>query len=91
MTTEQLDEILKLQLTVAWAGEARTEPPRLGWWQTGMCDEFGGEDLLKRLTPRTWRWAVLETARAAAKRVDDQARSQAYNPDHLVTLYRLGF
>ena len=37
-----------------------------------MCDEFGGEDLMKRLAPKTWSWAVLESARAAAKRVDDR-------------------
>jgi hypothetical protein len=56
-----------------------------------MCDEFGGEDLLKRLTPKTWHWAVLESARAAAKRVDERARNRAEDPDNLLTLYRLGF
>lgn len=91
MTNEQLDEILKLQLSIAWAGERNTDPPRLGWWQTGMCDEFGGEDLLKRLTPKTWSWAVLESARAAARRVDDRARNRAEDPDNLLTLFRLGF
>ncbi len=91
MTNEQLDEILNLQISVAWAGEKITDPPRLGWWQTGMCDEFGGEDLLKRLTPKTWNWAVLESARAGAKRVDDRARSRAEDPDNLLTLFRLGF
>ena len=91
MSNEDLDEILKLQLVVAWAGEANTDPPRLGWWRTGMCDEFGGEDLLKRLTPRTWSWAVFESVRAAAKRVDDRIRRTAEDPDHLVTLYHLGF
>ena len=91
MSNEQLDGILELQIAIAWAGEGNTDPPRLGWWRTGMCDEFGGEDLLKRLTPKTWRWAVLESARAAAKRVDDRARNRADDPDHLLTLYRLGF
>lgn len=91
MNNEQLDEILKLQLAIAWAGEANTDPRRLGWWRTGMCDEFGGEDLLKRLTPRTWRWAVLESARAAARRVDDRIRRTADDPDNLLTLFRLGF
>lgn len=56
-----------------------------------MCDEYGGEDLLKRLVPKTWQWAVLESARAAAKKVDDRARNQAEDPDNLITLYRLGF
>lgn len=91
MTNEQLDEILIIQLTIAWVGEANTDPPRLGWWRTGMCDEFGGQDLLKRLTPKTWQWAVLESARAAAVLVDDRARDRTENPDNLLTLFRLGF
>ena len=91
MNNEQLDRILLLQLAIAWAGETITDPPRLGWWRTEMCDEFGGEDLLKRLTPKTWQWAVVESARAAAKRVDERARNRADDPDHLLTLYRLGF
>ena len=91
MTNDQLDEVLVIQLVIAWAGEKSTDSPRLGWWRTEMCDEFGGQDLLKRLTPKTWQWAVLESARAAAKRVDEQARSHAEDPDHLLTLYRLGF
>ncbi len=91
MTNDQLDEILALQLAIAWAGEADTDPRRLGWWRTAMCDEYGGQDLLKRLTPKTWEWAALESARAAARRVDDRARNRAEDPDHLLTLYRLGF
>lgn len=68
LTNDELDEVLVLQLAIAWAGEADTDPTRMGWWRTSMCDEYGGEDLLKRLTPKTWEWAVLESARAAAKR-----------------------
>ncbi len=91
METEHLDQILQLQLAVAWAGESKTDPPKLGWWRTGMCDEFGGEDLLKRLTPKTWQWGVLETCRAAAKKVDDAARRSSEDADHLISLYRFGF
>lgn len=91
MTTHQLDQILKLQLVIAWAGEANTSPPRLGWWRTAMCDEYGGEDLLRRLAPKTWKWAALEVCRAAARKVDDAARSTADDADRLVSLYRLGF
>ena len=76
---------------VGWAGEGKTDPPRLGWWRTSLNDEFGGEDLLKRLTPRTWRWGVLEAARAAARKVDAEARAQAADADQLVSLFRLGF
>ncbi|PKN53851.1 MAG: hypothetical protein CVU56_29675, partial [Deltaproteobacteria bacterium HGW-Deltaproteobacteria-14] len=54
-----LDAVLTLQLAVAWAGEADTDPPRLPYWRTALSDPFGGEDLLRRLAPRTWRWAVL--------------------------------
>ena len=91
MTTDQLDQILKLQLAISWAGETNTSPPRLGWWRTAMCDEYGGEDLLRRLAPKTWKWAALEVCRAAARKVDDAARSTADDADSLVSLYRLGF
>ncbi len=91
METSQLDHILKLQLAIGWAGESNVDPPRLGWWGTAMCDEYGGEDLLRRLTPRTWQWAALEACRAAAKRVDEAARSTTDDADHLLSLYRVGF
>ena len=86
-----LDQILELQLGVAWAGEGDTDPPRLGWWRTALWDEYAGKDLLKRLLPRTWEWALLESVRAAARSVDERLRQRADDPDHLVTLFRLGF
>jgi hypothetical protein len=91
VSKEALDRILTLQLAVGWAGEGKTDPPRLGWWRTALNDEFGGEDLFKRMTPRTWRWAVLEAARAAARKVDAEARAQAADADQLLSLFRLGF
>ena len=54
-------------------------------------DEFGGEDLLRRLAPATYRWAVLESARLAAKRVDERARGRTSDADQLVSLFRFGF
>ncbi len=60
METAELDKILQLQLIVGWAGEGETDPPRLGWWRTVMGDKYGGEDLLQRLTPKTYEWAVLK-------------------------------
>ena len=90
-TKRALDRILTLQLAVGWAGEGQTDPPRLGWWRTMLCDEFGGEDLFKRVTPRTWKWAVVEAARAAARKVDFEARARAADADHLVSLFHLGF
>ena len=86
-----LDRILALQLLVAWAGEGRSEPRRLGWWDTDLVDEAGGGDLLARLTPRTHAWAGLELAREAARRVDGRARGKHGDPDKLRTLYFLGF
>jgi hypothetical protein len=91
VSKEELDRILTLQLAVGWAGEGKTDPPRLGWWRTALSDEFGGEDLFKRMTPRTWRWAVLEAARVAARKVDAEARAQAADADQLLSLFRLGF
>jgi hypothetical protein len=86
-----LDTILALQLTVAWAGEGRCEPVRLGWWQTDLIDKAGGGDLLARMLPRTHAWASLEAVREAARRVDAQARRGMANPDGVRTLFFLGF
>ncbi len=51
-TPEELDAVLMLQFFIAWAGEGLTDPSRLGWWSTQLLDEWGGEDLFKRLFPR---------------------------------------
>lgn len=87
---ETLDAILALQLSVAWAGEGRSEPKRLGWWQTDLVDDEGGGDLLARLLPRTHAWAKLEAVREAARRVE-RGRRRSGAPDNLVTLFHLGF
>ena len=85
-----LDAVLSLQLTVAWAGEADTDPARLGWWRTAMVDEYGGADLMKRLAPQTWRWAALQAVREAARRADAAGRAKSANPDAIVSLFRFG-
>lgn len=90
-STTALDRILALQLLVGWAGEGRSDPKRLGWWDTDLVDEAGGGDLLARLAPRTHRWASLELVREAARRADQRARSQRGDPDRLRTLFFLGF
>ena len=90
VTSSDLDQALTAQIVVAWAGEGGEEP-RLGWWQTDLVSEFGGEDLLKRLLPRTWPWAMLQAVREAARRKDEELRGKASNPDQLVTLFRFGF
>jgi hypothetical protein len=83
-----LDDILTLQLAVAWAGE---DAPRLGWWNTDLVSKYGGVALFDRLAPRTAVWAAYETAREAARRVDAERRSVDATPDHLISLFHLGF
>jgi hypothetical protein len=90
VANSDLDLALTAQIVVAWAGEGGEEP-RLGWWQTDLVSEFGGEDLLQRLLPRTWPWAMLQAVREAARRKDEELRAKASDPDQLVTLYRFGF
>ncbi len=90
-TDETLDGILAIQCLVAWAGEGRSSPRRLGWWETDLVDEAGGGDFFARLTPRTHEWAALECVREAALRVDAKARSKMPPSDSLWSLYFLGF
>lgn len=89
-STAALDAVLTAQIVVAWAGESG-EQRRLGWWRTALVSEFGGEDLFKQLLPHTWRWAVLQGAREAARRRDEQLRRVDHDPDRLISLYHLGF
>ena len=88
-TPTQLDTILACQLLVAWAGERSDDEPRLGWWRTDMYSEFGGQALFARLTPRTARWAALEVAREAARRIDLAARK--HDARRLISLFHFGF
>ncbi len=91
METALADEILALQLLVAWAGEARCDPRRLGWWDTDIVDKAGGGDFLRRLLPQTHAWAALEAVREAARRTDAQARRTMADPDRMRSLFFLGF
>jgi len=86
-----LDEILALQLTVAWAGESAGDPKRLGWWKTDLIDPEGGGDLFARLAPKTAVWASLGLARKAAVRVDAAAREKLAHGDQVWTLFHFGF
>lgn len=86
-----LDSILTSQLMIAWAGEGRCSPRRLGWWDTDLISEDGGGDFMARLLPQTHAWASLEAVREAARRVDARARGKMAAPDKLRTLYFLGF
>ena len=90
VAASDLDLALTAQIAVAWAGEGGEEP-RLGWWQTDLVSEFGGEDLLRRLLPKTYPWAILQAVRQAAQRKDEALRAKTSDPDQLVTLYRFGF
>jgi len=91
ITDNALDAILATQLTVAWAGEGRCKPRRLGWWETDLIDEAGGGDFLARLLPQTHAWAALEAVREAARRTDGKARAKMAAPDKVRTLFFLGF
>lgn len=92
VTPEELDQILAVQLLIAWAGETPGgEHPRLGWWKTDVIDEDAGGDLWKRLLPRTHRWAGLDAARRAACLTDERLRRPAKNADDQLTLFHFGF
>ena len=85
-----LDAILGWQFTIAWAGEGRCSPKRLGWWDTDLIDAAGGGDFFARLLPQTHAWASLEATREAARRTDAKARVKL-DPDRMRTLFFLGF
>jgi hypothetical protein len=87
----EIERALATQILVAWAGEGRSEPKRLGWWDTDLVDDAGGGDLIARLAPRTHVWASLELVREAARRTDARARAKHGEPDKLRTLFFLGF
>lgn len=91
LSPAHLDEILALQLTVAWAGEGAGEPARLGWWSSDLVDELGGGDLFSRLVPRTAAWASLILVREAASRVDFGMREQSGLGDRALSLFHFGF
>lgn len=88
---KDLDAILGLQLSVAWAGERAAEPARLGWWNTDLTDAMAGGDLFSRLLPKTAKWAGLELVREAALRADRLARSKLARPEGVRTLFHFGF
>jgi len=91
VSAAELDEVLALQVTIAWAGEGLCSPPRLGWWRTDLVDPAGGGDLIARLMPKTARWAVLEAVREVARRADERARLGMAEPERLRTLFHFGF
>ncbi len=94
ISQRDVDLLLAAQLIVAWAGEkGDSEDPasqRLGWWHTNIVGE-GAEYDLKELLPNTWRWAMLQTVRHAAKIHDASVRAKDHDPDRLLTMFSLGF
>ena len=86
-----LDQILALQIMVAWAGEGACEPKRLDWWRTDLIDEYGGGDLFARLLPKTSKWASLEAVRQAAIMVDRRKRQSMTQPDGVRTIFFWGY
>ena len=91
VSTTTLDEILALQFRVAWAGESPADEPRLKWWRTDIIDELSGGDFIRRVAPRTHRWASLECAREAARLCDQRARLRLADADSARTLFFWGF
>lgn len=85
-----LDEILAVQIAVAWAGE-RGEPQRLAWWNSDLVDRDAGGYLFQKLMPRTGAWAALASVREVARRADGAGRQKLGEPDLVRTLYALGF
>ncbi|MEH1827217.1 MAG: BrxE family protein [Nostoc sp.] len=53
VTKDTLDNILALQIIVAWAGEGICDPKRLNWWRTDLIDENGGGDLFASVAKLT--------------------------------------
>lgn len=86
-----LDRALTAQLAVAWAGEAGKEQRRLGWWQTDLISEYGGDALFEQLLPNTFEWATWQAARLAAMRTDETCRRRVLDSDQLLSLFHLGF
>jgi hypothetical protein len=91
LSNEDLDQILALQFSVAWAGESGGEPRRLCWWQSDLIDAETGGDLFARLLPRTHEWAGLSLGRRCAVRVDAEGRGNLSAGDRVQTLFHLGF
>ncbi len=89
LQSSELDEILALQLTVAWAGESGGD--RLGWWNSDLVDPEGGGDLFSRLVPKTAAWASLILVREAARVIEHEARKAFHQRDAMWTLFHLGF
>jgi hypothetical protein len=90
-TNAELDAILAIQITVAWAGERIGGEGRLGWWRTELTDPDAGGDFLARLLPRTHAWAGLGAVRQAARRIDEAARRTGGTPDAKWSLFHFGF
>lgn len=91
LADRDVDSILATQFMVAWAGEGRCQPKRLGWWETDLIDPAGGGDLFARLLPQTHAWASLEATRETARRTDAKARSKMADSDRMRSLFFLGF
>ncbi len=90
----ELDSVLAVQLTIAWAGETVGGvggENRLGWWRTELTDPEAGGDFLARMLPRTHAWAAFGAVRDAARHVDEVARRRSGTPDAMWSLFHFGF
>ena len=87
----ELDCVLGIQITIAWAGETISGEERLAWWRTELTDPAAGGDFLSRLLPRSHAWAGLVAVREAARRVDEAKRRRIGTPDAIWSLFHFGF
>jgi len=94
LSRKELDHILCLQFTLAWAGETPAEEDddeRLRWWNTDLLHPDAGMELFNQLFPKTAPWAALCSAREAARRTDHKAREGAADAGDFLSLFSLGF
>ena len=92
LSREDLDHILCLQFTLAWAGEApEDDDERLRWWQTDLLHPDAGMALFNQLFPKTAPWAALCCSREAARRTDLKVRKGAADAGGFLSLFALGF
>ena len=91
LLVSELDRALTAQLVVAWAGESGDEESGSAGGAPTSCPSSAARIFSGGCCPSTWRWAVLQGAREAARRKDAELRRQDHDPDRILSLFSLGF
>lgn len=84
-----LDDLLTVQLNLAWAGEHDCDPPRRGWWRANLSEPANGGYFVKALAPRTWAWSSLAALREAGRRADIAAAGTDRRADRFTGIFRI--